>query len=645
MCTLPIVTQRSSATNPRAGTETLPGSPADPRADLAAFEGPAEELARRVLLAQMRLGHASAGAMLAHLGQGELDLLAHAFSTESPDRSTTPAWLDLTRPGIESALEHRQPVAGLIDAERSAVVIPMGPAATSGIPGVQSLVLAFVVDSIDPVEVDHARERLIDAAPLAGLVGARLSLSATGQREAALRSAFELLAQLNAQPTFTAASMVLVNEIASRLKATRVALGLSRGRSVRAVAFSHTERFVPASALVREIEAAMDEAADQDCDTAFPHEPDAPFIARDLSELARKHGPSAAVAMVLRTPTDTTPRGALTIERGPAAPLTASESAWLRAVLDLATPRLVELEERDAWLPRRVTLRARRTAAAAASPKGMMWKLAALAACLAFGSLFIIPTDLKARGTFVAEPAERRVVAAPFEGTLASVSAKVGDAVKAGTTVLATLDTTDLALHLAEARAQRDALTRQAEAARAAPASGNASIGSIAESRLFEAQAAEADARVKLLESRLAKATLIAPIDGVVTSGDIERLRGAAVSTGDTLFEIASASGLTATIAVPENRAADLAVGQPATLTPTGRPDHRIEAVIEHIAPALEVVSAQNAVKVRGKITGTAPDWLRPGMEGVAAVTTGRASLMHGWTRGATDWLRMKLWW
>lgn len=640
------MTQRSEAKSPTPHAQS-----AITPTDLTAFEGPAEELARRVLLAQMRLSGASAGAMLADLGEGHLDLLAHAAATDAPDsvhnHAAPPQWLQSAHAGIEAAIRERLPVAGVIDSNRSAIVVPCDPTTTAGIEGVRSLILAFVIDSIDPVEVDHARERLADAAALAALVGARLSLSAVARRETALRSVCELLAQVNAQPGFTAAAMVLVNEIASRLRAKRVALGLfrGRGRSIRAVAFSHTERFVPASALVREVEAAMDEAADQDCDTFTPHTPEAPFIARDLSELARKHGPSAAAAFILRSPSDQFPRGALTIERDPSSPITQDESNWLRATLDLITPRLIELEERDAWLPRRLALRANRTAKAAASPKGLAWKLAAVAASLALISLFIIPTDLKARGTFVAQAADRRVIAAPFEGTIESVSVKVGDTVQANQTILATLDTTELALKLAEARAQRDALTRQSEAARAAPASGSASIGTIAEARLFEAQTAEADARVKLLESRLAKSKLLSPITGVVTQGDIDRLRGAAVNTGDTLFEIAAQEGLIATVAIPENRAADLQPNQSAVLTPTGRPDQRIDAFVERIAPALEVAASQNVVKVRVTITSTPPDWLRPGMEGVAAVTTGRASLMHAWTRGATDWLRMKLWW
>ncbi len=651
------MTQRaatSQTSTPRAGPPTAIAPPSD----LATFEGPAEELAARVLVIQSRLGGATHAAMLADLGDGNLDLLAlvHGTSDQAsgipPEQSNTaapsaPEWLNASRRDIEAALHTNRAAAGLIDADRSAVVVPCTQDAT--LDGVRSIILVFIIESTDPVEVDHARARLVDASALTALVAARLTLGTIATREAALRHACELLGAVNAQPGFVAAAMTFVNEIASRLKSRRVSLGLVRGRDTRAVAFSHTERFVRASALVREIESAMDEAVDQDTDTAFPHPPEATFIARQAAEVSRRHGPSCVSILVLRSPQETKsgggPVGALLIERDPESPLDSAETVWLRTALDLATPRLLELDERDAWFGRRWSIRARRSASSAASPKGAAWKLGILAAGAGVVSLFIIPTDLKSRGTFIAEAAERRVVAAPFEGTLAEVRAKVGDRAVANTTLLATLDTTDLSLKLAEARAQREGLRRQGEAARAGPATGSGSIGAIAEARLFEAQAAEADARVKLLESRLEKSRLIAPITGVVTVGDIDRLRGAAVATGDTLFEIASDGTLAATIAVPEARAADVALGQPATLTPTGRPDQSIAAEVDRIAPTAELVNLQNVVKVRAKLLGEAPAWLKPGMEGVASVTTGRASLMHAWTRGASDWLRMKLWW
>lgn len=610
---------------------------------LAEFEGPAEELAGRVLLAQMRLGGASGGALLADMGDGRFDLLATAPAGSGGAATPAPAWLEACRSGIGTAIVEARAIAGMIDSERSAVVIPCDGSAS--IESARGLVLVFIVESTDPVEVDAARERLADAAVLTAVLRSRLALSEVAGRESALRHACEAVGAMGAHESFASCSMVLVNEAASRLGASRVALGLVFGRDVRAVAISHTERFVRAGAMVREIEAAMEEAVDQDADTAFPHEDSAPFIARQAAEASRRHGPCAVGVMVIRTPGRPEPVGALLVERDPDRPMDESERVWLRLLLDLSAPRLVELEERDAGVVRRVALRTRRGLAAAASPKGAGWKLGVLGAALAVASLFVIPTDLKARGTFIAEAPLRRVVAAPFDGVLDEIGARVGDRVKAGQTLLGALDATELSLRLTEASAQRDALLRQAEAARAGPSSGGGSIGAIAESRLFEAQAKEADARVKLLESRIAKSRLVAPIDGVVVVGDIEKLRGAAVATGDTLFEIVPEEGLVATVAVPEARAADIAVGQRAALTPTGRPDQSIDAEVERIAPMAEVVNMQNVVRVRVRLTGEAPAWLRPGMEGVGGITTGRASLMRSWTRGATDWLRMKLWW
>ena len=53
------------------------------------------------------------------------------------------------------------------------------------------------------------------------------------------------------------------------------------------------------------------------------------------------------------------------------------------------------------------------------------------------------------------------------------------------------------------------------------------------------AQIAESDAQIALIDDKLSRATLTAPFDGVVVSGDLSQLLGTPVEQGKLLFQIA----------------------------------------------------------------------------------------------------------
>ncbi len=154
---------------------------------------------------------------------------------------------------------------------------------------------------------------------------------------------------------------------------------------------------------------------------------------------------------------------------------------------------------------------------------------------------------------------------------------------------------------------------------------------------------------MRLLEHQIGEATLVAPIDGTVVSGDLKRQIGAPVQTGDVLFEIAPLHALRAVLQVPEDRMTDLlATGgegniASGTLASVAHPGDYIEFEVERINPVAEVVDQKNVFEVRVRLLQNRP-WLRPGMKGVAKVDVGRRSYAYLWTRRAVNWVRMKLW-
>ncbi len=160
----------------------------------------------------------------------------------------------------------------------------------------------------------------------------------------------DLLAVLNAREKFMAAAMTLCNEMTTRLKADRASLGwLSKGY-IRVRAISHMEKFEKKMDAVQTLEAAMEEAFEQDCEIVWPTDDDT-TVNRDHAHYAGQQTAGHVVSVPLRG--EDGPVAVLTIERN-GAPFDDDDLKWLRLCADQAAPRLITLETRDVWFGLRI---------------------------------------------------------------------------------------------------------------------------------------------------------------------------------------------------------------------------------------------------------------------------------------------------
>jgi len=218
-------------------------------------------------------------------------------------------------------------------------------------------------------------------------------------------------------------------------------------------------------------------------------------------------------------------------------------------------------------------------------------------------------------------------------------------AVRPGPTVLGTLETAELRLELKSDEAQCLGYRKQADAAMREDKRSDTQIA--------QAQAAQVEAKMKLLEYRIGQSVIVSSIDGCVISGDLRKQLGAPVKTGDVLFQVAAMDDLRAELAVPEDVITDVQAALEKSqkggeqlggaLATTARPDEHIGFVVERINPVAEVVKDSNVFKVRVRLLNT-PSIFRPGMEGVGKIDIGRRSYGFIWTRRLINWVRMKLW-
>ena len=130
----------------------------------------------------------------------------------------------------------------------------------------------------------------------------------------------------------------------------------------------------------------------------------------------------------------------------------------------------------------------------------------------------------------------------------------------------------------------------------------------------------QAQARLEQAEDRLSKTRVVAPIDGTVTSLDIEVGETAISSTtniaGSNLMTIANPDSIHAEVNVDEADIANVAVGQEAEIIAIAYPDQPIKGVIDSIALSARVAEGTQGLSFAVKIRLDKADRfaLRPGM-------------------------------
>jgi hypothetical protein len=225
-------------------------------------------------------------------------------------------------------------------------------------------------------------------------------------------------------------------------------------------------------------------------------------------------------------------------------------------------------------------------------------------------------------------------IAAPFDGRLLSAPVAAGDSVKAGDLIVA-FDTAELELERARLRAAVERSRIEADTAR--------SRGREAEAMLIDARAGVDRAALAGVDRRIAAATIRAPSDGTIVSGDVRRMLGSSVPLGHALFEFAPDGSLRLELAVTDRDVARVQVGARGEFVPLARPDLRIPIVVERLRPSSEIRDGENVFVAEATLPES-ETWLRPGGEGFAKLDAGTSSPWRAYLRRLIDAVRVRLW-
>lgn len=524
--------------------------------------------------------------------------------------------------------------------------VVLSPAPADGAPGLvllalatgeaaDSCVLAVAANPGNAEDLDLVASvlRLATDTPL--LYQRQRQLERVRQDVANYAQALEVLAATNVHTRYLSVAMSLVNELAARHACTRVSFGWRTGTTIRVKAVSGTDRFERRMDVVQKLEACMEEAVEQDEEIVWPAWGDSDAVKRDHEIYAGVERLASVMSVPLRVNGEG--RGALTLERGDAGkPFTEAEALALRVVADQIARRLDDLHRNDRWFGARWAASAREWLAGFLGPKQTWIKAAAIVCAVLLAFSLFVPLPYRVNANFIVRAEALLHLPAPFEGYLGEVKVRPGDLVRSGDLLLS-LDRSDLLVERAGARAERQRFASEAERAEADQ--------KLADFRAASAALAQANARLELIEYRLARAEMRAPFDGVVVDGDLRERIGAPVRSGDVLMKVSRLEGLYVEMRVPERDVDLIAASKRAEIAFTTRPEDTFAVDIERIEPAAQVEREGNVFVVRGRLVSKRADWLRPGMSGVAKVESERRTFAWIATHRLVDFLRLKLWW
>lgn len=443
--------------------------------------------------------------------------------------------------------------------------------------------------------------------------------------------ALDILAMVNGHKKFSPASMALVNELATRFRASRVTLGWLARPYVKVVAVSGTEKFDRKMQVVQQLEAAMEECRDQDEELFWPALPGTDSVLRDHEAYAKACGSGAVISIPIRY--DDEVIGVVTLEREGEV-FDEMEARGLRVIADQTAPQLNTVRKHSRWFGWRWAQAWRAGLAKVLSPRHTWLKAGAIAGCVAMLCAFLIPFSYRVDATFIVRPESLAHLPAPFDGYIAGVNVRPGDLVEAGA-VLLRLEDRDLAIEEAEVLSE---VRRHAAEAELAEAEGR-----LADLRVARASREQAEARLELIRHRLSRVEVRAPFDGVVVQGDLRERLGSPVRQGEVLIQVSRLDGNYVEIRLPE-RDVDLIEDRRTGLAIfASRPDLQFPMLVERVSPMANPDDDGNAFLLRAHLEDEA-NWLRPGMSGVAKIDGGRRTLWWRATHRIVDFIRMKLW-
>ncbi len=622
-------------------SEEKTGSPNSPvnqaqedLSNLRSFTGAASEFWRRFLDASSRLVESRRGVLILKKSDAPEQLRKIGEWPQKADG--TPLVVEFTRlwPSIAGACEssgkHIQSL-GASDPEglrHFAIAIKLKLDQEQ-----DTCVAAFLLSrmTLDRAQEMLSRLELVSDMPVSFQAAGKVEKARQESERLAL--AMDIVAEVNEESRFLASSLALCNAVATRFKCDRVSLGWLKGGYIKMQTISRTEKFEKNMSSVTDLEAAMEEAFDQDEEIVYPLPSEATFVNRDHEKFAREQSVDFLCSIPLRH--EDGPEAILTCERQ-SGEFTELELQQLRLIADQVMPRLHDLSRTDRWIGARLAASCREQTAKVLGPEHTWAKILTVVIAVALAVLIFVRVPYRVEADFIMRSDEVSFLTAPFNGYIDEVLVRTGDLVREGQPLLK-LNTEELLLEEAAALADLNRYRREAEKSRAS--------NKLAEMQIALALADQSQAKLKLIHHRLDLAQVSVGFEGFVIEGDLEERIGAPVSQGDALYRVARLDRLYIEAEVDERDIQEILDSTHGEVAFYSRPNLKFAVKVTRIEPAAVPRDDGNRFLVRLDFEEDLQTWWRPGMAGLAKINVDDRTLLWIFTHRTVDFLRMWLWW
>lgn len=440
------------------------------------------------------------------------------------------------------------------------------------------------------------------------------------------------LANVLSRASFAEAATVIASDLATALRCERVSVGWVESGFAKVAAVSHVADVNRRQKLMLQLGAVMDEAIEQGAALTYPAlGAERPRIRLTHSKLAKRYG---MCVCTVPTVVNGSVVGGITLERREAGPFTREEVEFCENLANLIGPILDLMRAAQQPWRERALESARALGHRIVRPGHLGTKVGLGAALAIAAALLFVPVPYHVSGPARLEGAVQRALTAPTDGFLRAAHVRPGDVVKEG----------QVLVEMSEQELQLERRKWEAELAQHDNAFGAALARSDrAQMVIHQAKAAEARAQLALIDQSLERSRVQAPFDGVVIKGDLTQSLGAPVQRGETLLTLAPSNDYRLIVEVDERDIADVQAGQGGRLALAALPGNALAFKVVRTTPMAAAAGGRNYFEVEGQFDA-ANKALRPGLNGVAKIDAGHASLAWIWTHDLLNWLRLKLW-
>lgn len=249
--------------------------------------------------------------------------------------------------------------------------------------------------------------------------------------------------------------------------------------------------------------------------------------------------------------------------------------------------------------------------------------------------LVFFPIPMRLVGDASVAPQSTAQIQPEVDGVVRSVAVHEGDNVKKGA-VLAELDDWDYRSALSAAQAKYNGAT--AEMNRALSSNDGTEAG------IQRLQADFWSSELERARERLEKTRLRSPIDGVVTTPEVEAMVGRHLAKGDTLAEVVNTSSAMVNVAIDQDDVAFLKPDAKSSVKLESFPTRTFKGNVVIISPKSESSGDDRVFFVRVSIPNPEGK-IRSGMQGRGKVSAGWRPAGYVLLRRPLMWIWSKLWW